>query len=130
MENKDAFLKKIGANIKEIRKSKNYEPKAVASGLNMSVQAYGKIENGGTDLNISRLFEIAQFFDVSFTQVLKVNEGDVFNFSSHNNSGGYHVQTIGVLNVSDEKLYEYLLNENIELKQKIAVNETLLKKVK
>ena len=84
--------------------------KAVASGLDISVQAYGKIENGGTDLNISRLFEIAKFFDVSFTQVLKINEGDIFNYSSQNNTGGYHVLNNGVLNTTDETLKTYFEN--------------------
>jgi transcriptional regulator with XRE-family HTH domain len=130
MENKDAFLKKIGANIKEIRKSKKYEPKAVAVGLGMSVQAYGKIENAGTDLNISRLFEIAKFFDVSFTQVLKVNEGDIFNYSSQNNSGGYHVLNNGVLNVTDETLKTYFENDIAQLKEKIIFFEGALKKSK
>jgi transcriptional regulator with XRE-family HTH domain len=130
MENKEAFLKKIGINIKKIRESKNQERKEAAKGLDISVQAYGEIENGGTDLNISRLFEIAKFFDVSFTQVLKVNEGDVFNYSSQNNSGGYHVLNNGVINIADDKLREHLQNENEDLKHKLSVNEALLKKVK
>ena len=130
MENKEVFLKKVGANIRDIRKLKKKEPKDVAKGLSMSVQAYGKIENGGTDLNISRLFEIANFFDVGFTQILKVNEGDVFNYTSQNNRGGYHVLNNGVINITDEKLRDHLINENAELRQKLAVNEALLKKVK
>jgi transcriptional regulator with XRE-family HTH domain len=130
MENKEAFLKKIGANIRGIRKLKKKEPKDAASGLGISVQAYGKIENGGTDLNISRLFEIAKFFDVSFTQVLKVNEGDVFSFSSQNNSGGYHVLNNGVLNVTDETLKTYFENDIAQLKEKIIFFEGALKKSK
>jgi transcriptional regulator with XRE-family HTH domain len=124
------FLKKIGDNITKIRESKNQERKESAKGLGISVQAYGEIENGGTDLNISRLFEIAKFFDVSFTQVLKVNEGDIFNFSSQNNSGGYHVQTIGVLNVTDETLKNYFENDIAQLKEKIIFFESAFKKGK
>jgi transcriptional regulator with XRE-family HTH domain len=130
MENKETLLKKIGANIRDIRKLKKKESKDAAKGLGISVQAYGKIENGGTDLNISRVFEIAKFFDVSFTQVLKVNEGDVFNYSSQNNSGGYHVQTIGVLNVTDETLKNYFENDIAQLKEKIIFFEGALKKGK
>ena len=62
MENKELFLKKIGENIKEIRKSRKQEVKFAASGIGISVQAMGAIENGKVDLNISRLFEIARFF--------------------------------------------------------------------
>jgi transcriptional regulator with XRE-family HTH domain len=128
MENKESFLKKIGANIKEIRKSKKQEVKEAAMGLGISVQAYGKIENGGTDLNISRLFEITKFFEVNFTEVLKVKEGDILNFTSQNNSGGYHVQTIGVLNVTDETLKTYFENDIAQLKEKVAFFENALKK--
>jgi len=128
MENKEMFLKKIGRNIREIRKAKNKEVKDAASGLGISAQAYGRIENGCTDLNISRLFEIATFFDVGFTQVLKVNEGDVFNFTSQNNSGGYHVQTLGVLNVTEESLKTYFEKDIAYLKDKIGFFEEALKK--
>lgn len=128
MENKEIYLKKIGKNIKEIRKVKKKEVKDAARGLGISVQAYGKIENGGTDLNISRLFEIAKFFDVSFTQVLKVNEGDVFNFTSQNNSGGYQVQILGALNVAEESLKAYFENDITYLKEKIVFFEEALKK--
>ena len=130
MENKEIFLKKIGANIKEIRKTKKQEVKDAAKGLGISVQALGAIENGKTDVNVTRLFEIAKYFEVSFSKVLNVQEGDVFNFTSQNNSGGYHVLNNGVINITDEKLQEHLQNENALLKQKLAVNKALLKKVK
>ena len=49
MENKEIFLKEIGANIKEIRKSKKQEVKDVAHDLKISPQALGNIENGKTE---------------------------------------------------------------------------------
>ena len=128
MENKEMFLKKIGRNTKEIRKYKKQEVKDAASGLGISVQAYGKIENGGTDLNISRFFEIAKFFNVGFTQVLNINESDVFNFTSQNNSGGYHIQSVGELNITDESLKTYFENDIAYLKEKIMFFEEALKK--
>ncbi len=130
MENKEMFLKKIGANIKEIRKSKKQEVKDAASGLGISVQALGAIDNGKVDLNITRVFEIAQYFKVDSSKILNVKQGDIFNFSSHNNSGGYHVQTIGVLNVTDETLKTYFENDITQLKEKIIFFEGALKKGK
>ena len=96
------FLKKIGANIRDIRKLKKQEPKEATKGLGISVQAYGKFENGGTDFNITRIFDIAQYYKVEIGELLKVHQGDTFNFTSQNNSGGYHVLNKGVLNVTDE----------------------------
>ena len=53
MENKTEFLRIVGANIKSIRKKKNIEVKEVAVGLGITVQAFGAIENGKVDLNLS-----------------------------------------------------------------------------
>jgi transcriptional regulator with XRE-family HTH domain len=130
MENKVAYLKKLGANIREIRKSKKQEVKEAAKGLDITVQALGALENGKVDFNITRIFDIAQYYKVEIGEVLKINEGDTFNFTSQNNSGGYHVQTIGVLNVTDETLKNYFENDIAQLKQKIVFFEEAIKKGK
>jgi transcriptional regulator with XRE-family HTH domain len=103
MENRELYLKNIGNNIRAIRLEKKLEIKQVAAMLDISIQAYGKIENGKTDLNISRLFEIANLLKVEFAQILHTN-GDTLHFNSQNNSGGYHVQKVGVLNTVDDSL--------------------------
>jgi transcriptional regulator with XRE-family HTH domain len=130
MDNKELFLKQIGENIKEIRRQKKVEAKDIASNLKMSVQAYGKIENGKTDLNLSRLFEISKFLEVNFSKILQLEHGDIFNFSSQHNSGGYHVLNNGVINITDEKLHQFLQTENSELKKRLEMNETILSKLK
>lgn len=128
MDNKDEFLKRVGANIRELRKLKNPEVKQAASALGISPQALGAIENGKVDLNVSRVFEIAQYFKVEFSTLLNVENGDHYNFSSQNNTGGYHVLNKGVLNVTDETLKNYFENDMVQLKQKIEFFEDALKK--
>jgi transcriptional regulator with XRE-family HTH domain len=130
MENKEAFLKQIGENIKEIRRQKKVEVKDIASNLDISVQAYGRIENGKTDVNISRLFQISKFFEVSFSKILKIENSETFNFTSQQNSGGYHVLNNGVINITDEKLHQFLQSENNDLKKRLNINETILSKLK
>jgi transcriptional regulator with XRE-family HTH domain len=88
MENKEAYLKRLGTNIREIRKLKKQEVKEAAKGIGVTVQALGALENGKVDFNISRIFEIAQYYKVEMAEILKVNRGDTFNFTSQNNSGG------------------------------------------
>jgi transcriptional regulator with XRE-family HTH domain len=51
-------------NIKEIRKFKNLTVDFVAAELQVSIDYYKAIENGEIDLKISRLFIIAEIFDV------------------------------------------------------------------
>jgi transcriptional regulator with XRE-family HTH domain len=130
MENKEEYLKRIGDNIKEIRKFKKQEVKEAAKGLDITVQALGALENGKVDFNITRIFDIAQYYKVQIAEILNVKGGDTFNFTSQNNSGGYHVQTIGVLNVTDEALKNYFENDIAQLKQKIVFFEEAIKKGK
>ena len=117
MENKEKFLKEIGNNIQKIREEKRIERKAVAKNLDISPQAFGEIENGHVDLNVSRLFEIAKYLEVPFAQILNYS-GDVLNFTSQNNSGGYHVQKVGVINTTNESFLDSLKNDLEIIKKK------------
>ncbi len=125
---KEQYLKQIGQNLKEIRITKRKEIKEVVSKLKISAQAYGKIESGKTDLNISRLIDIANFFKVALNDIIKTESGDIMTFSSTNNSGGYHVQKIGTLNITDENLVDYFNKEIISLKTKIESLSGILHK--
>lgn len=108
-ENKLAFLRKVGQNLKEIRKEKQMEVKEIASKLKITPQAYGNIENGKTDLNISRLIEISSVLNVKFEDILNIKNGDNYNFTSQNNSGGYHIQKLDTLNSADLNSTESLV---------------------
>jgi transcriptional regulator with XRE-family HTH domain len=111
--NKDTLLKKVGENLRNIRKEKQMEIKEVVKKLKITPQAYGNIENGKVDLNMSRLVAIANVFEVGVEEILNAT-GDINNYTSTNNSGGYHVQQskgynvnhIGVVNMPDENLME------------------------
>jgi transcriptional regulator with XRE-family HTH domain len=62
--------KQIGENIKQLRLSKNLGQGKVAKSLSISVAALSKIENGLTDINLSRLAQIAQLFEVSIFELI------------------------------------------------------------
>jgi transcriptional regulator with XRE-family HTH domain len=64
----------IGNNIRRIREIKNYTQEAVADMVGMSVSAYGDIERGKSDVNFTRLGEIAA--------ALEVKPEEIVNFSS------------------------------------------------
>ena len=91
MNNKDEFLKKVGENIKNIRNEKGFEIKKVAADLGISPQAYGKIENGKVDLNITRLYEISHYYQIEFNKLLQ-STSEIYNYTSHHNSGGYSIK--------------------------------------
>jgi transcriptional regulator with XRE-family HTH domain len=125
--NKDNLLKKVGQNLRQIRKEKQLEIKEVVNKLNISPQAYSNIENGKVDLNMSRLADIANVLQVDATRILN-DSGDTITNNTNNNTGGYNVSN-GTLNVTDEKLLQNIIAEVMVLKDRLAqVEAQLLKK--
>ncbi|RWU08694.1 XRE family transcriptional regulator [Pedobacter chitinilyticus] len=63
-------MTEVGSNIRQLRLDKGKGQTEVAKALGISVAALSKIENGQTDINLSRLIQIAKYFEVSITAVL------------------------------------------------------------
>jgi transcriptional regulator with XRE-family HTH domain len=70
---KQRFMLATGQNIRAIRELKNYTQDYVAAHLNMSVSNYSNIENGKTDITLSRLQLIATVLQVEYIQILSFN---------------------------------------------------------
>ncbi|MNK04711.1 anaerobic benzoate catabolism transcriptional regulator [compost metagenome] len=64
------LISEIGANIKQLRLGKAKGQTEVANALKISVAALSKIENGQTDINLSRLAQIAKYFEVSISSMI------------------------------------------------------------
>lgn len=65
--------------LKFLRTFKGWSQEELADKLGLSVNGYAKIERGETDMNLSRLEQIAEALGVELTQLLNLNEGNVFN---------------------------------------------------
>ena len=63
-------MHEIGKKIKTLRQSKGWSQGEVAKALGISVPAFSKIETEITDVNLSRLDQIAKIFDVSLVEIL------------------------------------------------------------
>ncbi|CAM4062304.1 DNA-binding transcriptional regulator, XRE-family HTH domain [Pedobacter westerhofensis] len=61
---KIATSKLVGQRIKKLRQKLNWVQQDVAQKLDISIPAYSKIETGITDINISRLIQLAELFSV------------------------------------------------------------------
>lgn len=64
------MISEIAANIKQLRLEKAKGQTEVAKALKISVAALSKIENGQTDINLSRLAQIAKYFEVSVGSII------------------------------------------------------------
>lgn len=67
--------------IRVVRKAKGLTLEEVAYHLGMSVNGYGDIERGDTDINLSRLEQIARFFEIELSELMGLNEKNILNFS-------------------------------------------------
>ena len=65
----------IGKNIRHLRQKKGWSQGEVAKRLQISIPAFSKIETGITDINISRLEQIAALFGVSTMDIIS-REGE------------------------------------------------------
>ncbi|WEK19651.1 MAG: helix-turn-helix transcriptional regulator [Candidatus Pedobacter colombiensis] len=69
-------MNEISKNIKKLRKQKGWSQRQAAEQLAISVPAFSKIETGTTDLNISRLNQIARLFKVTPMELMASEEAN------------------------------------------------------
>jgi transcriptional regulator with XRE-family HTH domain len=63
----------IHTNIRSIREKDGLTQEQVADYLNMSVNGYGDIERGETDIKFSRLMQISNLFDITIAELVTQN---------------------------------------------------------
>jgi transcriptional regulator with XRE-family HTH domain len=64
--------KSAGKNIRTLRHEHGWSQEDVANRLGISIPAFSKIETGVTDINLSRLQQIANIFEVSVVNLLSL----------------------------------------------------------
>ncbi|MDB5148713.1 MAG: helix-turn-helix protein [Mucilaginibacter sp.] len=69
--------KSVGKNIRTFRHQHGWSQEDVANRLGISIPAFSKIETGVTDINLSRLEQIANIFDVNVVNLLALDTEEV-----------------------------------------------------
>ena len=69
-------MKVLGKNIRMLRHQRGWSQEDVAAKLGISIPAFSKIETGITDVNLSRLEQIAKIFDLSVVKLLSNQESE------------------------------------------------------
>ncbi|WP_083234941.1 helix-turn-helix domain-containing protein [Candidatus Marithrix sp. Canyon 246] len=75
-------------NLKTIRKLRNLTQETMAEKLGVSTYSYAKIERGETDVNISRLQQIAKIMEIELSQLFCLDEKKIFQLGTNNNTQG------------------------------------------
>ncbi len=65
--------KTIGKNIRAYRHQHGWSQEDVANKLGISIPAFSKIETGVTDINLSRLEQIANIYEVDVVKILAMD---------------------------------------------------------
>jgi transcriptional regulator with XRE-family HTH domain len=65
--------------IKFMRMFKGWSQEDMAEKLEMAVSGYAKIEQGKTDINFSRLQQIANLFGIELSDLIGLSKKNVFN---------------------------------------------------
>lgn len=105
------------------RQTKGWSQEEMAGKLAMSSNGYGSIERGETDVNLSRLYQIAKLLEVDAGVLIGESVG-VIQFTGLNNSNCNNIHAFSI--ASDDKQTESLLHE-IEKSQ--FINEGLAKEI-
>src|ERR1700709_1558780 len=69
--------KSVGQNIRTIRHQRGWSQEDVANRLGISIPAFSKIETGVTDINLSRLEQIANIYEIDVVKILSMDAEDV-----------------------------------------------------
>ncbi|CAM3899549.1 helix-turn-helix domain-containing protein [Mucilaginibacter galii] len=70
-------IKSVAVNIRKIREHLNYTQEYLAMKLNISQNAYSKIELGYTKITLERLYQIAQVLEVDLIELIKADDAEV-----------------------------------------------------
>jgi transcriptional regulator with XRE-family HTH domain len=72
----DAFLKRFGDRLRELREARRLTQEALADEAGFSRSYYSDIETGKRNISLLNLRKLAQSLHVSLRELLDVNAGD------------------------------------------------------
>ena len=73
----DIKTQEIIGNIRKIREFRNYTQDYLAAKLNISQNAYSKIELGYSSITLTRLIHIAEILEISLVELINFRGEDV-----------------------------------------------------
>jgi transcriptional regulator with XRE-family HTH domain len=74
----------VNEKIRLIRESKGLTQEDVAKKLDISVNSYGDIERGNTNLKLNRLEQIAKILEISLPELIDTSDKGILNINFKN----------------------------------------------
>lgn len=79
----------VNEKIRTIRETRNWSQEDMAEKMNMSKNGYAKIERGETNLNLHKLEQIANIFNINVLELIKNDDKNVLFFMNNHNTDYY-----------------------------------------
>jgi len=118
----------LADRIRFMREFKGWTQEETAAKLHMVVNGYAKIEHGKTDIPFSRLQQVAKLFGIEVTDLIGLNEKNVFNIIDSRDTHTNNLSPSATINVysceaakfqhENEKLQLIIEQKDKELSQK------------
>lgn len=116
----------VQAKIKRFREAIGFTQAEMAERLNIHVKTWQKIENGITRLDLERLQQIADIFEIPIEDLINTDDSVyIREVKNENNRVGFTVAgvTINERSENEASLYEKLLEEKNQI---IAIQSKLI----
>ena len=79
----------VNEKIRTITETRNWSQEDMAEKMNMSKNGYAKIERGETKLNLHKLEQIANIFNIDVLELIKNDDKNVLFFMNDHNTNYY-----------------------------------------
>jgi len=110
--------KEVGTYLRSLRRNNNWNQTQVSERLGISVAAYSKLEAGVTDINLTRLVQLAEVFNITVQDIVcfgnsgtTVDAEELANCTQQLTASHKQISYMQVKLIS---LYEELRNRNFE----------------
>ena len=120
----------VHEKIRLIRESKGLTQEQIAENLNMSINGYGDIERGVSDIKLSKLQKIAELLEIKLSELFELSEKGILNIAYKKNTTNWYIGTSAtelekqlVINEAQNKEISYL-KEIIELLKNSLHNQS------
>ncbi len=114
-------IEQLGDKLRILRSIKGLSQENLAQMLGISLTAYAKIEQGKTDINYSRLVQIAEKLEIPLKSLVSLGEGNIYVMNDVSPNSTNNKIVLGNGNTDTET--------EIKLREKIIIIESLQKEV-
>ncbi|OQW91518.1 MAG: hypothetical protein BWK78_04405 [Thiotrichaceae bacterium IS1] len=113
-------MNKLLQNLRVLRDLKGWNQETMTALLDMSPKAYANIERGKTDIQLSRLEQIAKLLEVKVGDLIGFDREMIFNFITHNShqTTNYNQSSVNSASPTSQQLEQELEKARLVIEQK------------